>query len=88
MAQIPAFNDKEKVFDSIASQKVTTDAYNTFANECANPEVKGVFMNILNEEHVIQHDLFCELQKRGWYSPAQAEQNKIKTTADKFRKDL
>lgn len=88
MAQIPAFNEKEKLMDSLSSQKLITDSYNTFANECASPEIKGVFMNILNEEHVIQHDIFSEIQKRGWYSPAQAEQSKIKTCADKFRQSM
>ena len=88
MAQVPAFNEKEKLLDSLSSQKLITDCYNNYANECASNEVKGIFMNILNEEHVIQHDIFCEMQKRGWYNPPQAEQNKVKTAADKFRQNM
>ncbi len=88
MAQIPAFNEKEKLTDALSSQKLITEVYNTFANECDSPEVKSVFMNILNEEHTIQHDMFCEMKKRGWYEPAEAEQSKIKTAADKYRQNM
>lgn len=88
MAQIPAFDEKGKLEDTLSSQKLICNTYNTFANECANPSVKSVFMNILNEEHVIAHDVFCELQTRGWYSTPCAQQNKIDCAIEKFKKDL
>ena len=88
MAQVPAFDEKEKLYDSLTSQKEITTAYNSYANECVSSEMKGIFMNILNEEHVIQHGLFNEMQKRGWYTVPQAEQNKIQTAKDKYKQSM
>ena len=88
MAQIPAFDEKARLNDSLTSQKEITGAYNTFANECVNTELMGMFINILTEEHTIQHDLFEELQSRGWYTTSSVDQQKIQKAADKFSKDM
>lgn len=79
-----AFGDKEMMSDALASQKFITEGYNTFANECATPAVKTEFMNILNEEHQIQQEIFAELQKRGWYQVEAADQNKVTQAKQKF----
>lgn len=78
------FGDKEIMTDLLNSQKTITGGYNTGANEAAGAPLKAEFMNILNEEHQIQHEVFLEMQKRGWYSPAQAEQQKISQAKQKF----
>lgn len=77
--------DKELLEDALTSQKHITDTYNTYTNECATPEIRDDFMNILREEHQIQADVFTEMQKRGWYTPAPAEQQKINQTKQKFQ---
>jgi hypothetical protein len=41
-------------------------------------------VNILKEEHNIQFGVFTDMQKRGWYSPAAAEAQKINETKTKF----
>lgn len=79
------FGEKEMLSDALSSQKFTTDGYNTFANECSNPAVKGEIMNILNEEHQIQFEIFSEMHKRGWYPVQQAEQQKIVQTKQKYQ---
>lgn len=78
------FTEKEMLTDMLSSQKFVTDGYNTFANECATPVIKSEFMNILNEEHQIQHEVFLEMQKRGWYQTEAAEQNKVNSAKQKF----
>lgn len=78
------FGDKEMLTDMLSSQKFATDGYNTFANECATPAVRADFMNILNEEHQIQSELFCEMQSRGWYATEAADQNKINQAKQKY----
>lgn len=83
MCHIP-FNDKEKMMDTLNSQKNLTGGYNTFANEAATPEVKSGLMSILNEEHDIQHELWCEINSRGWYPVEKADENKLNTTKTKF----
>lgn len=80
-----SFGEKEMLTDALASQKYVTENYNTFANECANPAVKNEFMDILNEEHQIQFELFSEMNKRGWYPLEQANQQKVSQAKQKFQ---
>lgn len=83
--QINGFGDKEMMADAIASQKLLTGNYNTFANECSSNAVMCELMNILSEEHQIQHEIFDEMQKRGWYSIEQADLNKINQCRQKYQ---
>ncbi|WP_312645224.1 spore coat protein [Hydrogenoanaerobacterium sp.] len=78
------YGDKEMMDDALSSQKFVTGGYNNFANECATPALKTDFMNILNEEHQIQHELFLEMQKRGWYQVEAADQNKVTQAKQKY----
>lgn len=80
-----SFGEKEILTDALSSQKFVTDNYNTFANECSNPSVKNEFIDILNEEHQIQFEIFSEMNKRGWYPTQPAEQQKISQTKQKFK---
>lgn len=76
--------DKDILMDVLASQKFITDGYNTYANECATPALKTDFMNILNDEHRIQNEVFTEMQKRGWYPTEAADQNKVNQAKQKY----
>ena len=78
------FSDKDRLQDALASQKFITEVYNTFTSESVTPEVRGVFMSILKEEHDIQNEIFTEMQKRGWYQVQPAEQQKVQQTKAKF----
>lgn len=78
------FSDKDILTDALSSQKFITDNYNTFANECATPAVRADFVNILNEEHMIQNEVFTEMQGRGWYPTEAADQNKINQAKQKY----
>jgi spore coat protein CotF len=80
----PAFSDQDMLQDALASEKFLSESYNIFTNECANPEVHGVFMSILQDQHDIQFDVFTEMQKRGWYQVQPAEKQKIQQTKTKF----
>ena len=81
------FQDQERITDVLATQKSATDGYNTFANEAASPVVQNTLMTILNEEHEIQHQVFTEMNKRGWYQTEAAEDNKIEKTKQKFQQE-
>ena len=78
------FGDKEMLTDALSSQKFITDTYNTFANECSDDALKSEFINILSEEHDIQHQVFKEMQNRGWYATETADQSKIVNAKTKF----
>jgi spore coat protein CotF len=81
-SQIP---EKELMTDVLSSQKFVTDTYNTFANECATPNVRDEFMKILTEEHQIQADVFDTMKKRGWYETPAAQQQKIQQAKQKYQ---
>ena len=78
-------NDREILCDALSSEKFMTENYNNYANECASPSLMNEFMNLLSEEHQIQHDVFTEMQKRGWYAPPEAQQQMIDQTKTKFQ---
>ena len=77
--------DKEYLDDSLASQKLISDNYNTFANECVNPTLRNDFMNILSDEHKIQSEIFTEMQNRGWYQVKPADQQAVSQAKQKFQ---
>lgn len=81
------FQDQERITDVLTTQKNATDGYNTFANEASDPVVKNTLMSILSEEHDIQHEVFCEMNKRGWYQTEAAQDNKINQAKQKFAQD-
>lgn len=78
------FDDQARISDALSSQKFITDGYNTSANEAAASVVKNTLMSLLEDEHNIQHDLFSQMQKRGWYQTEAAPQQKIDETRTKF----
>ena len=80
--------DKEMVNDSIASQKLISNNYNTFANECATPNLRDEFMNILKDENQIEAELFNEMQKRGWYQMQAADQQQVMQAKQKYQNSL
>lgn len=76
--------DREMLTDALSSEKFMTENYNTYANECASPSLMNEFMNLLSEEHQIQHDVFSELQKRGWYPTQSCSRRKSPTGKDEI----
>ena len=76
--------DKEMLTDALSSEKFMTDHYNQYANECASPSLMNEFMNLLSEEHQIQHDVFTEMHKRGWYQTQDAPAEKVQQAKQKF----
>lgn len=70
--------------DSLMSQKHIGETYNTFAGECVNEQLRSTMLNILNDEHKMQADIFNNLQSHGWYQVEPAEQQKIQKARQKF----
>lgn len=77
--------EKELMTDVLSSQKFVTDSYNTFTNECATPNVRNEFMQILQEEHQIQAEVFDAMKNRGWYQAPAADQQKVQQTKQKYQ---
>lgn len=80
----PSYGEKEMLNDALISEKAITSEYNSFSNECANCNVRDVMLQILNEEHQIQADVFNEMHTRGYYPTPAAEQQMIDQAKQKF----
>ncbi len=68
--------DREMTTDLLQTQKKASGDYNNYATESAHTEVKQVFLDLLESEQQITHDLFCQMQSRGWYATEEAPQDK------------
>jgi Spore coat protein len=77
-------SEKEILQDGMISQKHIAESYNTFAGECVNEQLRSTFLNILDDEHKIQADMFCSMQKNGWYPVENAPQQKIDQARQKY----
>ena len=78
-------DDKEILQDVLSSQKQITGSYNTCSNECADEKLRCDLLNILRDEHNMQSGVFSQMQQRGWYQTAPAEQQKINEAKTKFQ---
>ncbi len=78
--------EKEILADCLSSQKQMTSSYNLFAGECANEQLRNAFLNILDDEHRIQANIFTDMSSNGWYPVEPAEQQKIQQARQKFSK--
>ena len=76
--------DKETLTAFLATQKLISSTYNTFAGECSNTQLRDEFLNILKEEHCIQSELFEEMNSRGWYQVQPADANEVTKVRQKF----
>ena len=77
-------NDQERMTDFICSEKKMSANYDTYASECVNLALRNDFLNILNQSHQTQSDLFQIAQSKGWYQVEQAPDSKISLAYTKF----
>ena len=70
-------NDQERITDFLCSEKKMSANYDTFASECVNLSLRDDFLNIFNQSHQTQTDLFKLAQSKGWYQVEQAPQTKV-----------
>lgn len=82
------FGDKEVLNEALCTEKTATGTYNTFVNECVNPQLRNDLMQILNATHRMQADIFNEMQSKGMYQLCQAEQQKISQTKQKYSQQV
>lgn len=79
------FGDREILDDILSNEKFMTSCYNEIANECSDDALKSEFVNLLVDEHSIQHDVYTEMSERGWYNTQTAQQDKIDQAKTKFK---
>ncbi|MDD2958201.1 MAG: spore coat protein [Lachnospiraceae bacterium] len=79
------YSEKEILGDALATAKFSTDNYNTFSNECAHENVRAAMMQILNDEHDIQNEVFHMMSAKGFYPTPAAEEKKITEARQKYQ---
>ncbi|BCN31018.1 spore coat protein [Anaeromicropila herbilytica] len=79
------FTEKEILADALTSEKGATNNFNKFANECVHNDLKNTVMEILNQEHSIQQDVFNIMHEKGYYPTPDAEERKISEAKQKFQ---
>ena len=77
-------NDQERITDFLCSEKKMSANCDTFASECVNLSLRDDFLNIFNQSHQTQTDLFKLAQSKGWYQVEQAPQTKVSQAYTKF----
>ena len=77
-------NDQERITDFLCSEKKLSANYDSFASECVSLPLRNDFLNLINQSHTTQTELFQLAQTRGWYQVEQAPQNKISQAYTKF----
>ena len=82
---VPGFGEKEILNDALSTEKHITATYNTFANECACPKLKNTLIDILNDEHAIQFDVFTEMHNRGLNPTPMADTQKVEQAKQKYK---
>lgn len=71
------YSEKDILGDALSAEKMATEHYNTFANECAHEEIRNAILDCLEKEHDIQVDVFNKMHERGYYPTPEAQSDKI-----------
>lgn len=75
----PEMNDRDRINDILATQKYLSDGYNVAVNEAGTDELFQTQLQLLNEIHQSQREIFKLMQQKGWYK-LEPEQDKAKIT--------
>lgn len=76
--------EQEYLTDLLMGEKKMTANYDTFASECVNTQLRDQFLQILNQSHKTQTELFSMAKEKGWYQVEQAPASKVDTACQKF----
>ena len=71
------YTDKEILNDGLLAQKACTGKFNMAATECVHENVRNTMLNILDQEHSIQYEVFDMMHKRGFYETPAAQDQKV-----------
>ena len=78
------YTDKEILNDGLCAQKATTGKMNLAANECVHENLRKDILNVLNQEHSIQYEVFSMMSQRGMYPTPAADDKKMMEAKQKY----
>ncbi|NPV26049.1 MAG: spore coat protein [Firmicutes bacterium] len=78
------FNDRDRLNDILSFEKYLTVGYNISVNEANNDLLYHDLLQILNDTHQNQRQLYKLMFNKGWYKETVADQQEINQTATQF----
>ena len=63
----PDMTDQDRITAVLATQKYLSDGYNVAVNEAGTDELYQIQLQLLNEIHQFQREVFKLMQQKGWY---------------------
>jgi len=81
-------NDQEKLTDFLCSEKKMSANYDSFASECVNVALRDEFLNLFNQSHQTQTELFKLAQNKGWYQVEQAQSSNVSQAYTKYSNQM
>lgn len=82
---MPVYTKKEILGDALSTQKATTELFNKASNECVHEDVRETLLDILEEEHEIQQDVFVMMHSEGLYPTPVAEDKKVEQLKQQYK---
>ena len=79
------YTEKEILGDALSAQKSTTALFNTSANECVHGDLRETLLDILEDEHDIQQDVFDLMHSQGMYPTPSADDKKIQQLKQQYK---
>ncbi len=79
-----AFGDKERMTDFLSNEKFMAAQYCAQLSEAATPEVVRCLAELSADTHNAQQQLFQEMNSRGWYPVAKAQDQELTQAKQKF----
>lgn len=80
----PEINDRDRLNEILSTEKYLANGYNMACNEASNESLYRVQLQLLNEIHDAQRNLFNLMQQKGWYKIEAENANKISQKAQQF----
>ena len=79
------YTEKEILADALSTQKATTDLFNKSANECVHGDLRETLLDILEDEHDIQQDVFDLMHSQGMYPTPSADDKKVQQLKQQYK---
>lgn len=76
--------DRDFIEDMLSSEKALSKFYTVATTECGTPTTRTTMKNVLNCALDMQEEVYQTMANRGWYSPDEAETEKVNQAKTQF----
>lgn len=87
MIKTPEMNEKDILQDMLSMEKYLANGYNVAVSEMSNKPLFDVQMQLLQNTHNAQRQIFDLMYQKGFYQIASAQPQQIQQKAQEYTKD-